>query len=62
MWSVGMIIYIVVAVITWEEPDLIEVFGDDYRKYMQRVPRFLPRLADLPQMLQEFFKILYKKD
>jgi protein-S-isoprenylcysteine O-methyltransferase Ste14 len=27
-----------------EEANLIERFGDDYRRYMQRTGRFLPRL------------------
>ena len=29
-----------------EEPQMIEKFGDEYRKYQRRVPMFLPRWGD----------------
>jgi protein-S-isoprenylcysteine O-methyltransferase Ste14 len=35
--------YIVIALV-FEERDLVEVFGDDYRNYQKRVPRLLPKL------------------
>lgn len=35
--------YILVAV-QLEERDLVNAFGEDYRRYQQRVPQFLPRL------------------
>lgn len=33
------------GVILSEEKDLLERFGDDYRRYMAAVPRFIPRLS-----------------
>lgn len=34
--------YILVAVVCFEEPDLVRLFGDSYRQYRRRVPMFLP--------------------
>lgn len=31
----------------WEEEKLVATFGDDYRKYRQRVPKILPTLRNL---------------
>ena len=31
-------------VILWEEPSLERTFGDEYRAYRARVPRWLPRM------------------
>lgn len=39
--------YIVVALV-FEEQDLVAAFGDEYRRYQQRVPKLLPRLLRLP--------------
>lgn len=36
------LIYLVMVL---EERELVERFGDDYRRYQQRVPRFFPRWA-----------------
>jgi protein-S-isoprenylcysteine O-methyltransferase Ste14 len=36
--------YIVVALVFFEEPDLIRQFGDDYRDYRKRVGMLIPRL------------------
>ncbi len=35
-------LYIVVATIYYEEPDLIKVFGDSYVKYKQKTAMFYP--------------------
>ena len=32
-------------VILWEEPSLERTFGDEYRAYRARVPRWLPRMS-----------------
>ncbi len=41
----GVLAFIVMAIRTpKEEANLIEKFGDEYREYMQRTGRFLPRL------------------
>ena len=41
----GVLAFIVMAIRTpKEETNLIEKFGDEYREYMQRTGRFLPRL------------------
>ena len=34
--------YVVVAVVFFEEPALVEEFGEDYKQYMKEVPRFIP--------------------
>jgi methanethiol S-methyltransferase len=41
LFSVVTTTYIVVA-IRWEERDLVEVFGDDYRRYKNRVSMLVP--------------------
>jgi len=46
----GMLVFMMIFVPTMdrEEGDLIRHFGDEYRQYMQTVPRFIPRIsADL---------------
>ena len=41
----GILAFVAMAIRTpKEEANLIEKFGDEYRKYMQRTGRFLPRL------------------
>lgn len=42
LWSGSLVIYIVVAVVTYEEPALVEEFGEDYKKYMKEVPGLVP--------------------
>ena len=42
-----MTLYILSAVIFLEEPALIKEFGDDYKQYMNEVPRFIPDLRKL---------------
>jgi len=43
---VGMItpLFILLLRTSKEEARLIETFGDEYREYMQRTGRFLPRM------------------
>lgn len=43
MW-LGLVIWVVAWRLDKEEGLLLEKFGDDYRAYMQRTGRFLPRL------------------
>jgi len=44
--SLGMLTFIVMAIRTpKEEANLIEKFGDEYRDYMKRTGRFLPKLG-----------------
>ena len=48
-WFIGgmtliVLVMIVLVIIPKEEANLIETFGDDYRAYMERTGRLLPRL------------------
>ena len=47
LWSGVMAVYIVSAVTVYEEPALIEEFGDEYKQYMKEVPGFIPDLKKL---------------
>lgn len=38
-----VIVWLYVRLARWEETRLIERYGDQYRKYQQRVPMFIPR-------------------
>lgn len=38
-------LYMVIAALRYEERDLLNHFGDTYRAYQRRVPRFIPRLG-----------------
>lgn len=49
MWAGGLTVYIVAAVILFEEVDLIREFGEDYETYMKEVPRFVPNLFKMLQ-------------
>lgn len=42
VFAAGMTAYILIAV-RYEERDLVAFLGDDYRRYAERVPMFLPR-------------------
>ena len=43
--AIGTTVFVLLAIRTWkEEEHLIATFGDDYRNYMQRTGRFVPRL------------------
>jgi protein-S-isoprenylcysteine O-methyltransferase Ste14 len=41
------------AIVRWEETLLAGRLGEPYRRYMQRVPRWLPRLGDDPASVSE---------
>lgn len=53
LFSVGLF-PMIVLVYTWlakrEEKQMLDHFGDDYRAYIQRVPMFLPRWRQWPQL------------
>lgn len=38
-------LYIVYAVVVYEEPALVEEFGPEYVEYMKKTPRFIPNLS-----------------
>jgi protein-S-isoprenylcysteine O-methyltransferase Ste14 len=45
IFSAGSLVFVLMAIrVRKEEENLIARFGDDYRNYMQRTGRFLPRL------------------
>ncbi|MEN0005283.1 MAG: methanethiol S-methyltransferase [Bacteroidota bacterium] len=44
LFALVFTIYVLKA-IQWEEYDLIQQFGDSYRKYIKQVPKILPRLV-----------------
>lgn len=45
-FATGCLVFVLLAIRTRkEEENLIARFGDDYRKYMERTGRFLPRLT-----------------
>jgi protein-S-isoprenylcysteine O-methyltransferase Ste14 len=43
--AVGLALVGVRVVVAFEERELVARFGDDYRRYMQTTPRFVPRLG-----------------
>jgi protein-S-isoprenylcysteine O-methyltransferase Ste14 len=48
LWGVNHISFVKA-----EEPELLRKFGDDYRQYMENVPRWLPRLRPWKGSLDE---------
>ena len=42
MVSVVLTLYVLVAVPLFEEPDLLELFGEKYRHYMKTTPMLFP--------------------
>ena len=42
LFSLGCTMYIFIAVMHFEEPDLIKLHGAEYEKYLDTVPRFIP--------------------
>ena len=48
LFAVATSAYIVIAV-RFEEHDLNAQLGEDYRRYSEQVPRFIPRIARVPQ-------------
>jgi protein-S-isoprenylcysteine O-methyltransferase Ste14 len=53
LWWMAVTMALPLAILLWrtptEEARLIETFGDDYRQYMKRTGRFLPRWDSLWQ-------------
>jgi protein-S-isoprenylcysteine O-methyltransferase Ste14 len=53
LWWMAIAMVVPLAILMWrtpkEEARLIETFGDDYRNYMKRTGRFLPKLSSLGQ-------------
>ena len=44
VWFAAFVVVNAVYLPLVEEPRLVRRFGDDYRRYMREVPRFLPRI------------------
>jgi protein-S-isoprenylcysteine O-methyltransferase Ste14 len=48
LWWIGAAMIVPFIILMWrtpiEEQRLIETFGDDYRNYMKRTARFIPKL------------------
>jgi protein-S-isoprenylcysteine O-methyltransferase Ste14 len=44
MFAVGMTAYILIA-IRYEERDLVQILGDDYAQYREKVPMLIPRFG-----------------
>ena len=44
MLSLSATGYMWLAVVYFEEPDLLQTFGQEYVAYMKGTPRFIPRL------------------
>jgi protein-S-isoprenylcysteine O-methyltransferase Ste14 len=44
MLAVGMTAYILIA-IRYEERDLVQILGDDYAQYREKVPMLIPRFS-----------------
>ncbi len=44
MFAVGMTAYILIA-IRYEERDLVQILGDDYAEYREKVPMLIPRFG-----------------
>ena len=47
LFSFFMTVYIVFAVVYFEEPDLVKEMGSEYEEYMKRTPRFIPNFFRL---------------
>ncbi len=45
MLAVGMTAYILIA-IRYEERDLVQILGDDYAQYREKVPMLIPRFSE----------------
>jgi methanethiol S-methyltransferase len=45
LFAAVLTLYMVIAALRYEERDLLNHFGDTYRAYQRRVPRFIPRLG-----------------
>lgn len=44
VWSLIFLVANHIFIILKEEPDLIKRFGEEYKEYMENVPRWIPRL------------------
>jgi uncharacterized cupredoxin-like copper-binding protein len=58
--SLGVLAFIAMAIRTpKEEANLIEKFGDEYREYMKRTGRFLPKFnSETEQIMKNILKLL----
>jgi protein-S-isoprenylcysteine O-methyltransferase Ste14 len=45
-----------IPIILYEEKKLIGIFGDEFRDYMKRVPRFIPRLSKIDNPKEAIFR------
>lgn len=45
-----------IPIILYEEKKLIGIFGDEFRDYMKRVPRFIPRLSKVDNPKEAIFR------
>jgi protein-S-isoprenylcysteine O-methyltransferase Ste14 len=44
--ALGLIVYL--FVLCYEEPTLLRQFGEEYERYRERVPRWIPKLSRKP--------------
>lgn len=49
IWLAGFVAVNALYLPLVEEPALVRRFGDDYKRYMERVPRWLPRLRGMDE-------------
>jgi protein-S-isoprenylcysteine O-methyltransferase Ste14 len=49
IWAISFFIINTIYFIIYEEPDLEEKFGDEYREYKKHVSRWLPRITPYKQ-------------
>ncbi len=48
-----ILVFMYARLATREEADMIALFGDEYRAYARRSPRFFPKLGGSPEALEE---------
>ena len=58
LWALIFILLNFVYIPTWEEPGLVERFGEEYERYLCQVPPWFPRLSPYGKTNTEKFRLL----
>jgi len=53
IWMGSFFVFNTLHFVIWEEPDLEEKFGNDYRVYKKHVPRWISRIKPFDPDLQQ---------
>jgi protein-S-isoprenylcysteine O-methyltransferase Ste14 len=51
-----VLVYVYYRLSIREESEVLKIFGDEYRKYMKRMPMFIPWMSEKTAVKEKFYE------